>query len=79
MIFCEEQKEISPSVASGELVLMGIARERDCRVWSADGRSIVGYQYGGRTAYPSTPGHCNITSVAIFWDDDKEWFGIRET
>lgn len=67
---------IRPRIDGGELRLIGITRDRNCRVYDSD-RRIIGYEYKGYPAYPYEKGYCCINSVTLFWDSNAQWFGIR--
>jgi len=60
--------DISSSIESGELKLLGFTRDRNC----------VNGMFKGHPTYPIGVANCGINSVYLFWDEKAQWFGIRK-
>ena len=71
-------QDILPKIENGELELMGIAKKRDCNIWTHR-KDIPPYTYQGHpvSEFDSNSEYAKVNNVNLFWDDSNNWFGIR--
>ena len=59
--------DIAAETANGELRLIGITRDRNCRDGYYRGHRVRSYDLA----------YCAVNEARLFWDNNAQWFGIK--
>lgn len=70
-------EDIHPSIENGDLRLLGIARDRDCRTYDPQTGLWLEGIFKGHPVQPYGIAYCQVNWVSLFWNSDAQWFGIR--
>lgn len=70
-------EEIVPSIENGELRLLGVARDRDCRTYDPQTGLWLEGLFKGHPVQPHGIAYCQVNWISLFWNSDAQWFGIR--